>query len=115
MLVTCLANRKNAKYVMQFDNRGMDMSKAEGNQPFLLIVGTFDNLKEVSLIIDKQIFSQIKENFTVVKVLLLLFAGYFILNLDYPVTAKTIYQCLEYHLLETCAKPKAKAYIDLFK
>ena len=113
--MTHLAGPKNAKYVLQFDDKGRDMGKTERNQPFLLILGTFGNLKEVSLIIDKQIFSKMKDNLTVVNILLLLFAGNFILNLDYPVTAKTIYQCLEYHLLGTCAKPKAKAYIDLFK
>ena len=98
---------------MQFDM--VDLKQAERNQPFLLIIGKLENMKEASLIIDKKKFSKMRDDITVVKALLLLYAGYFILNLDYHSSAKAFYQCLEHHLFGTCAKPKSKEYIALFK
>jgi hypothetical protein len=92
----------------------MDLTKAERNQPFIIIIGEPDAMKEVTLIVDK-VFAKLKEDVTVVRAILLLFAGYFILNLEYPVAAKTAYLYLEYHLFGTCSEPSNKEYHALFK
>ena len=86
-----------SEYVVQFGTDLVQKSKSDAKQPYILVPTHHDSVY-TSVLVDEVPFVSMQadnNHESVVQLLLLLIATYYVLNLDYPKKAKKGYKTLE--------------------
>lgn len=106
--------QKDLAYIIQFGDRGQVAltSYKDRNQPVIYYAGATENPGKGCIMVDKDIFMDIKIN-DPIHVLLSLYSAYYILDIEYPRPAKKLYLLLEYFLFGGEKQPEGAHKLKL--